>query len=330
MNDFKSSINKKALVLGAGGFIGSHMVTFLKENNYWVKGADLKNPSFSNSDADKFLTGDLKNKHFCEELFLDDNNKLIIYDEIYQFAADMGGAGYVHSGNNDADIVHNSTLINLNIVDLALKNKAKKIFYSSSACVYGVEDCKESAAYPANPDGEYGWEKLFSERLYLSYKRNHNLNVRIARLHNVFGPNGSWNDGREKAPAAICRKVVMSDGIVEVWGDGKQTRSFLYIDECIQGIRNLMDSDFTGPINIGSDEMVSINEFTDMVISISNKKNLKIKHIDGPQGIRGRNSNNELIFKKLNWKPSLPLENGLKKTYQWIIEEVKQDNQKGR
>ena len=330
MNDFKSSINKKALVLGAGGFIGSHMVTFLKENNYWVKGADLKNPSFSNSDADKFLTGDLKNKHFCEELFLDDNNKLIIYDEIYQFAADMGGAGYVHSGNNDADIVHNSTLINLNIVDLALKNKAKKIFYSSSACVYGVEDCKESAAYPANPDGEYGWEKLFSERLYLSYKRNHNLNVRIARLHNVFGPNGSWNDGREKAPAAICRKVVMSDGIVEVWGDGKQTRSFLYIDECIQGIRNLMDSDFTGPINIGSDEMVSINEFTDMVISISNKKNLKIKHIDGPQGIRGRNSNNELIFKKLNWKPSLPLKVGLKKTYQWILGEVKQDNQKGR
>ena len=330
MSDFNSSINKKALVLGAGGFIGSHMVTFLKENNYWVKGADLKNPSFSNSDADKFLTGDLKNKHFCEELFLDDNNKLIIYDEIYQFAADMGGAGYVHSGNNDADIVHNSTLINLNIVDLALKNKAKKIFYSSSACVYGVEDCKESAAYPANPDSEYGWEKLFSERLYLSYKRNHNLNVRIARLHNVFGPNGSWNDGREKAPAAICRKVVMSDGIVEVWGDGKQTRSFLYIDECIQGIRNLMDSDFTGPINIGSDEMVSINEFTDMVISISNKKNLKIKHIDGPQGIRGRNSNNELIFKKLNWKPSLPLKVGLKKTYQWILGEVKQDNQKGR
>jgi GDP-D-mannose 3', 5'-epimerase len=330
MSDFNSSINKKALVLGAGGFIGSHMVTFLKENDYWVKGADLKNPSFSNTDADKFLIGDLKNKQFCKDLFLNDNNELIIYDEIYQFAADMGGAGYVHTGTNDADIVHNSTLINLNIVDLAVKNKAKKIFYSSSACVYGVEDCKEEAAYPANPDGEYGWEKLFSERLYLSYKRNHNLDVRIARFHNIFGPNGSWNDGREKAPAAICRKVAMSDGVVEVWGDGKQTRSFLYIDECIQGVKNLMDSDFTGPVNIGSDKMVSINEFTDIVLSISNKKNLKIKHIDGPQGIRGRNSNNELIFKKLNWKPSEPLEIGLKKTYQWILEEVKKENQKGK
>jgi GDP-D-mannose 3',5'-epimerase len=330
MSDLNSSVNKKALVLGAGGFIGSHMVTFLKENDYWVKGADLKNPSFSNTDADKFLIGDLKNKQFCKDLFLDDNNELIIYDEIYQFAADMGGAGYVHTGTNDADIVHNSTLINLNIVDLAVKNKAKKVFYSSSACVYGVEDCKEEAAYPANPDGEYGWEKLFSERLYLSYKRNHNLDVRIARFHNIFGPNGSWNDGREKAPAAICRKVAMSDGVVEVWGDGKQTRSFLYIDECIQGVKHLMDSDFTGPVNIGSDKMVSINEFTDMVISISDKKNLKVKHIDGPQGIRGRNSNNELIFKKLNWKPSQPLEIGLKKTYQWILEEVKIKNQKSK
>lgn len=330
MSDLNSSVNKKALVLGAGGFIGSHMVTFLKENDYWVKGADLKNPSFSNTDADKFLIGDLKNKQFCKDLFLDDNNELIIYDEIYQFAADMGGAGYVHTGKNDADIVHNSTLINLNIVDLAVKNKAKKVFYSSSACVYGVEDCKEEAAYPANPDGEYGWEKLFSERLYLSYKRNHNLDVRIARFHNIFGPNGSWDDGREKAPAAICRKVAMSDGVVEVWGDGKQTRSFLYIDECIQGVKHLMDSDFTGPVNIGSDKMVSINEFTDMVISISDKKNLKVKHIDGPQGIRGRNSNNELIFKKLNWKPSQPLEIGLKKTYQWILEEVKIKNQKSK
>ena len=272
MNIYNSEKNKKALVLGAGGFIGSHMVTFLKENNYWVKGADLKYPSFAKTDADKFLIGDLKNKQFCKDLFLDDNNELIIYDEIYQFAADMGGAGYVHTGTNDADIVHNSALINLNIVDLSVKNKAKKIFYSSSACIYGVQDCKEEMAYPANPDGEYGWEKLFSERLYLSYNRNLNLDVRIARFHNIFGPNGSWNDGREKAPAAICRKVAMSDGVVEVWGDGEQTRSFLYIDECIQGVRKLMDSDFIGPVNIGSDEMVSINEFTDMVISIIEKR----------------------------------------------------------
>ena len=328
MNILNSQQNKKALVLGAGGFIGSHMVTFLKENNFWVKGADLKYPSFATTDADKFLIGDLKNKQFCKDLFLDDNNELIIYDEIYQFAADMGGAGYVHTGTNDADIVHNSALINLNIVDLSVKNKAKKIFYSSSACIYGVQDCKEEMAYPANPDGEYGWEKLFSERLYLSYNRNLNLDVRIARFHNIFGPNGSWNDGKEKAPAAICRKVAMSDGVVEVWGDGEQTRSFLYIDECIQGVRKLMDSDFIGPVNIGSDEMVSINEFTDMVISISNKSNLKIKHIDGPQGIRGRNSNNELIFQKLNWKPSQPLEDGVKKTYQWIMQQVEKESVK--
>ena len=328
MNILNSQQNKKALVLGAGGFIGSHMVTFLKENNFWVKGADLKYPSFDTTDADKFLNGDLKNKQFFKDLFLDDNNELIIYDEIYQFAADMGGAGYVHTGTNDADIVHNSALINLNIVDLSVKNKAKKIFYSSSACIYGVQDCKEEMAYPANPDGEYGWEKLFSERLYLSYNRNLNLDVRIARFHNIFGPNGSWNDGREKAPAAICRKVAMSDGVVEVWGDGEQTRSFLYIDECIQGVRKLMDSDFIGPVNIGSDEMVSINEFTDMVISISNKSNLKIKHIDGPQGIRGINSNNELIFQKLTWKPSQPLEDGVKKTYQWIMQQVEKESGK--
>ena len=319
--------NKKALVLGAGGFIGSHMVSFLKKNNYWGRGVDLKHPSFSQSDADEFIIGDLKSRKFCESLFFhnhDGNNQSIIFDEIYQFAADMGGAGYVHTGDNDANVVQNSALINLNIVDLSVKNKAKKVFYSSSACVYGVEDCKEERAYPANPDGEYGWEKLFSERLYLTYNRNYDLDVRVARLHNIFGPKGSWNDGREKAPAAICRKVAMSDDFVEVWGDGKQTRSFLYIDECIQGIRKLMDSEFLGPVNIGSEEMVSINEFVDKVISISNKNHLKIKNIDGPQGIRGRNSNNELIFKKLNWKPSLPLEDGLRKTYEWIEEQIKE------
>jgi len=320
--------SKKALVLGAGGFIGSHMVTFLKKNNYWVKAADLKYPSFSNSNADEFIIGDLKSRNFCKNLFIDDKkNESIIFDEIYQFAADMGGAGYLHTGDNDANVVHNSALINLNIVDLSVKNKAKKVFYSSSACVYGVEDCKEERAYPANPDGEYGWEKLFSERLYFTYNRNHNLDVRVARLHNIFGPKGSWNDGREKAPAAICRKVAMSDDVVEVWGDGKQTRSFLYIDECIQGIRNLMDSNFSGPVNIGSEETVSINEFVEKVISISNKKHLKIKNIDGPQGIRGRNSNNELIFKKLGWKPSLPLEGGLRKTYQWITEQIKESDE---
>ena len=313
---------KKTLVLGAGGFIGSHMVKYLKSKGYWVRGVDLKLPEFCETSADDFIIGDLKEKKICEESFIL-NGDSILFDEVYQFAADMGGAGYIHTGDNDANVVHNSALINLNIVNECVKRNTKKIFYSSSACVYRVEDCKEEKAYPANPDSEYGWEKLFSERLYMTFNRNYGLEVRIARLHNIFGPEGSWNDGKEKAPAAMCRKVADSNGPVEVWGDGKQTRSFLYIDECIKGISKLMDSNFIGPVNIGSDEMVTINELAEKVIKLSKKENLYIKNIDGPEGIRGRNSNNELIFNKLNWKPSDPLDKGLNKTYHWIEEQLK-------
>jgi len=313
---------KKALVLGAGGFIGSHMVKFLKSKDFWVRGVDLKYPEFCETRADDFIIGDLKKKNVCELSFLQDG-KNIEYDQVYQFAADMGGAGYIHTGDNDANVVHNSALINLNIVNESVKSKAKKIFYSSSACVYRVEDCIENKAYPADPDSEYGWEKLFSERLYATFYRNYGLEVRIARLHNIFGPEGSWNDGKEKAPAAMCRKVAESEGRVEVWGDGLQTRSFLYIDECIEGIWRLVNSDFIGPVNIGSDEMVTINELAEKVIKLSKKENLYIENIDGPEGIRGRNSNNELIFDKLNWKPSDPLDKGLNKTYHWIEEQLK-------
>jgi nucleoside-diphosphate-sugar epimerase len=317
--------NKKALVCGAGGFIGSHMAKRLKSEGYFVKGVDLKHTEFSKTACDEFIIGDLRLIKTWEDLNCEN------YDEIYQFAADMGGAGYIFTGEHDADVMSNSAMINLNTCNYALKWKVKTIFYSSSACIYPAynqEDpdnpkCDEASAYPANPDSEYGWEKLFSERLYLSYNRNYNLNVRIARFHNIFGPEGTWNNSKEKAPAAVCRKVseTKDGGEIEIWGDGKQTRSFLYIDECIEGVRRLVNSDFLGPVNIGSDEMVSINQLAEMVMEIASKK-LSIKHISGPLGVRGRNSDNKLIKEKLNWAPSQPLKNGLEKTYAWINKQV--------
>ena len=316
---------KTALVCGAGGFIGSHLVKRLKKEGYWVRGVDLKFPEFAETHADDFFIGDLRDqtivRHVIDQPF----------DEIYQLAADMGGAGFVFTGDNDADIMHNSALINLNVLEYAHKRRVKKIFYSSSACIYPEYNqmdpdnpkTAEDSAYPANPDSEYGWEKLFSERLYLAFARNKRMNIRIARFHNIFGPEGSWRDGREKAPAAFCRKVAeRSDGgVIDMWGDGKQTRSFLYIDECLEGVRRLMESDFTGPVNIGSEEMVSINGLADMVMEIAGKK-MTINHIPGPLGVRGRNSDNALIQEKLGWAPNYSLKDGLKLTYTWIAEQV--------
>ena len=320
-------MKKTALVCGAGGFIGSHLVKHLKKEGFWVRGVDLKNPEFSPTVADDFVIGDLRDFTVCQRI-LDQS-----FDEVYQLAADMGGAGYIFTGDNDANVMHNSALINLHIVDLSRKVGVKKIFYSSSACIYpeyNQEDpdnpkCSESSAYPAAPDSEYGWEKLFSERLYLAYQKNYNLNVRITRFHNVFGPEGSWNNGKEKAPAALCRKVAETEnnGEIEVWGDGKQTRSFLYIDECLEAVRRLMDSEFAGPVNIGSEEMVTINQLAEIAIVLSGK-NLKIKNISGPQGVRGRKSDNKLIQEKLGWVPSRPLKQGLEKTYIWINQQVQQ------
>jgi len=317
---------KNALVCGAGGFIGSHLVKKLKNEGFWVKGVDLKYPEFSKSPADQFIIGDLRDQQFCKNII----DKP--YDEVYQLAADMGGAGYIFTGEHDADVMHNSASINLNMAYYGRLAGIKKIFYSSSACIYPSYNqmdpdnpkCSEESAYPADPDSEYGWEKLFSERLYLSFNRNYDLNVRIARFHNIFGPEGTWTGGREKAPAAICRKVAQArnGGQIEIWGDGNQTRSFLYIDECIEGVRKLMDSDFPGPVNIGSEEMVTINRLTEMIIAISGKK-LSVNHVKGPLGVRGRNSDNRLIFEKLGWKPSKSLNEGLKLTYAWISEQIK-------
>ena len=323
---------KKALVLGAGGFIGSHMVKRLKLEGYWVRGVDLKKPEYSKTEADDFVVGDLRNPNLVSLVITDD------IDELYQFAADMGGAGYIFTGEHDADVMHNSALINLNVVYESVKKNVKKIFYSSSACIYpehNQEDpnnpnCEESSAYPAMPDSEYGWEKLFSERIYKSFQRNYGLDVRIARFHNIFGPEGTWTGGKEKAPAAMCRKAIMTeDGDkIEVWGNGKQTRSFLYIDECIEAVRRLMESDFTEPVNIGSEEMISINNFAQMAINISNK-NIQINNLDGqefedkyghptPLGVKGRNSDNRLFKEKIGWETKKSLEDGMKKTYQWI------------
>ena len=322
---------KRALVCGAGGFIGSHLVKRLKKEGYWVRGVDLKYPEFSKTEADEFIKGDLRNLSIVD-VCVDG------IDEIYQLAADMGGADFIFTGENDSDIMHNSAMVNLNIVDSMKRLGVKKVFYSSSACMYpedhqlevDVPALKEDMAYPGNPDSEYGWEKLFSERLFLAYAKNYDFDVRIARFHNIFGPEGTYQGGREKAPAALCRKVIESSSKlmprmkseIEVYGDGKQTRSFLYIDECVEGIRRLMESDCIEPLNIGSDEVISINDFAQMIIDIS-EKDVSINNIDVPQlGVRGRNSDNTLIKEKLGWCPTQPLRVGIKKTYGWIKGEV--------
>jgi len=317
---------RKALVCGAGGFIGHHLVNYLKERDYFVVGVDIKYPEYEHTKADVFFIGDLRHLNACYKAF-----ECGEYDEVYQLAADMGGAGFVFTGENDADIVHNSATINLNVAKLCAEFKVGKVFFSSSACVYPQynqldpdnPNCKEDSAYPADPDSDYGLEKLFSERVYLAYNRNYGLNVAIARFHNIFGILGTWDGGREKAPAAMCRKVAQTNdgGTIEVWGDGTQTRSFLYIDECLEAVRRLMDSDFTGPVNIGSDEMISINNLAKMVIDISGKT-LVIKNILGPLGVLGRNSDNALIEEKLGWRPTALLVDGMNKTYAWINEQV--------
>jgi GDP-D-mannose 3', 5'-epimerase len=349
---------KRALVLGAGGFIGNHLVNRLKKEGYWVRGVDLKTPEFSKSIADEFIVGDLTRYSFTRRVvefssFYSQSGKQYCeqFDEIYQLAADMGGAGYIFSGDNDANVMQNSASINLNILkavtdlnkfvssDWYINSRIcpftylhTKIFYSSSACMYPEHNqldpdnpnCAEDSAYPANPDSEYGWEKLFSERLYLSYNRNFDIPVRIARFHNIYGPLGTWNGGKEKAPAAICRKVLLSDdsGEIEIWGDGSQTRSFLYIDECIEGIMRLMASEFSGPVNIGSEEMVTINQLVDCAEKVGNKKLKRVYKLDAPLGVRGRNSDNRLIKEKIGWEPSFPLINGIEKTYNWISKQI--------
>lgn len=323
--NIQGDMMKRALVCGAGGFIGGHLVKRLKDEGYWVRGVDLKEHEYSQLPADEFFVGDLRDPGLCETV-VDD-----ALDEVYQLAADMGGAGFIFTGENDAAIMHNSALINLNILEECRVKNVPRVFYSSSACIYPEHNqldpdnpnCEESSAYPANPDSEYGWEKLFSERLYLSYRRNYGIETRVARFHNIFGPQGTWTGGREKAPAAMCRKIAEAEdgGSIEIWGDGKQTRSFLYIDECLEGVRRLMNSDFTGPVNIGSEEMVTINHLAEIIMDIAGKT-LSMNHIPGPLGVRGRNSDNRMIQEKLGWAPSQPLKKGLEHTYAWIAEQV--------
>jgi nucleoside-diphosphate-sugar epimerase len=319
---------KKIVVLGGGGFIGGHLAKRLKNEGYWVRICDIKRHEYFPHDeiCNEFIVGDLKNPEVVATV-IDDT-----IDEVYQLAADMGGAGYIFTGNNDANVMHNSALINLNVVHECVKKNVKKVFYSSSACMYPEHnqldpnnpDCREESAYPASPDSEYGWEKLFSERLFFAYHRNYGIPVRVARYHNIFGPEGTWEGGREKAPAAICRKVAYlpeEGGTIDVWGDGLQTRSFLYISECIEATRRMMESDFIGPVNIGSEEMVTINQLVDIAAKVA-KKTVKKNHIEGPLGVRGRNSNNDLIREKLGWNYSQSLEEGIYKTYTWITEQI--------
>ena len=321
-------MTRLALVCGAGGFIGSHLVNRLKRDGFWVRGVDLKFPEFSETEADDFVIGDLRDPNACEAVV--DRR----FDEVYQLAADMGGAGYVFTGEHDANLMRNSAMVNLNVVDRCRTRGIDRVFYSSSACMYPAynqEDpdnpnCAEDSAYPAAPDSEYGWEKLFSERLYLAFNRNHGMSNRVARYHNVFGPLGTWQGGKEKAPAAICRKVAAArnNGEIEIWGDGEQTRSFLYVDECVEGTVRLTRSNFEGPVNVGSDEMVTINQLVDMVCSVAGKT-LRKNHIPGPTGVRGRNSDNRLISEKLGWQPSQSLIKGLEKTYAWIEQQVRRN-----
>ena len=319
---------KKTIVLGAGGFIGSHLVKRLKLEGNYVVAVDLKLPEFTISPADEFIQGDLRDFQFTDSVITEN------CDELYQLAADMGGAGYVFTGGHDADIMHNSALINLNVAKISTQKNVKSIFYSSSACMYPEYNqmdpnnpkCSENSAYPADPDSEYGWEKLFSERLFLAFKKNYSLNVKIARFHNVYGEEGAWDGGKEKAPAALCRKVAATkNGEIEIWGDGIQTRSFLYIDDCIDGIIKLTRSNETGPFNIGSEELISINDFAFLIAEIA-KKEVKIKHIDGPTGVRGRCSDNTIIAKAIGWEPKIDLKTGVSKLYAWIENELKNTN----
>lgn len=316
----------RALVCGAGGFIGSHLVKRLKSEGYWVRGVDLKACEFAPTQADEFIIGDLRDPRLVSDVI---DEPLA---ELYQLAADMGGAGFTYVGHNDAAILHNSALINLNVVEESSRKGVGRVFFGSSACVYPERNqldpdnpvCSEDSVYPAEPDSDYGWEKLFSERLYTAYARCRGMKVRIARFHNIFGPEGSWNDGREKVPAALCRKVAetASGGTMEMWGDGEQMRSFLFIDECLEGIRRLMQSDFPGPVNIGSEEMVTINQLAHMIMEIAGKQ-IAIKHVDGPLGVRARNSDNRLIEARLGWKPTRPLRCGMEETYRWIEEQLR-------
>lgn len=322
-------MKKTILVCGAGGFIGSHLVASLREQGHYVVGADLKFPIYNQTLANEFYRKDLRDKDSVDYLFFCHE-----YDEVYQLAADMGGAGYIFTGEHDADIMHNSVSINLNVLDAMKNSGCKKVFYSSSACMYPEHNqtdpdnpiLSEDSAYPANPDSEYGWEKLFSERLYMTYSKNYGIDVRIARFHNVFGPYGSWNNGKEKAPAALCRKVAMADdnGEIEVWGPGNQTRSFLYIDECIDGIHRIMNSDYDKPVNLGSERMISINDLVSLIATLTNKK-VTVKNIPGPIGVMGRRSDNTLIHTVTGWKPNEDLETGLLKTYHWINEQIMLD-----
>jgi nucleoside-diphosphate-sugar epimerase len=349
---------KTALVLGAGGFIGSHLVKRLKSEGFWVRGVDLKYPEFEPTAADNFIIGDLRDPRVVKNAFLLESNngkyplnyeytsprpyvQHMQFDEVYQLAADMGGAGYIFTGENDANVMHNSALINLNVAKEAVEQKAKRVFYSSSACMYPEHNqldpdnpnCEESSAYPANPDSEYGWEKLFSERLYFAFNKNYGLDVRIARYHNIFGPQGTWKGGKEKSPAAMCRKAAENGDDLEVWGNGKQTRSFLYVDECVEATLRLMRQDnFLGPVNIGSEEMVTINELAEMAIDISGN-NLKVRNIDGqdfidkygfqcPLGVKGRNSHNKLYREKMGWESKATLREGMEKTFEWINKQV--------
>ena len=337
---------KTALVLGAGGFIGSHLVKKLKSEGFWVRGVDLKYPEHWETVADDFVIGDLRDPQVVSRVMFAPNqtsldDKINSFDEVYQLAADMGGAGYIFTGENDANVMHNSALINLNVTHEAVKKSVKRIFYSSSACMYPEHNqldpnnpnCEELSAYPANPDSEYGWEKLFSERLFLAFNRNYGLDVRVARFHNIFGPMGTWNGGKEKAPSAMCRKAAESNSEIEVWGDGLQTRSFLYIDECIEMVLRFMRQDnFLGPVNIGSEEMVTINQLAQMALDIANKDSY-IKNIEGeefidkygfkcPVGVRGRNSDNKLYKEQMGWEPTQPLYKGIEKTFEWINKQV--------